>query len=233
MGRLAWKGDPPRGAPRCADVCGGRAHDRGGRADLQGSGDGVAGLASGSPNGPRPSSGGCNRRGPGRSVCRWRRGPGSEGISPASASSTGNPRPTVRPRQGHDRRRSRIAKNVRQSGLVELVCLEDRGSSTRGPGAPTPGPHSLLGTVGQSVVCLHRVLRARALCHAATEGSALRAEARPRVEQGRSPLGHRPLDSEDLDPSRRRLLDFSAGEMFRFLRFVVIVNTQSRAGSVS
>ena len=170
--RWGRKGDPPRGAPRCADVCGGRAHDRGGRADLQGSGDGVAGLASGSPSGPRPSSGGCNRRGPGRSVCRWRRGPGSEGILPASVSSTGNPRPTVRPDKDTTDDAPGSRKTCDNPGWSSLCLFESRGSSTRGPGASTPGPHSLLGTVGQECGSTHRSMRPRRPCLAGTTGSA-------------------------------------------------------------
>jgi hypothetical protein len=127
MGRPARKCDPPRGLLAYAGVCGARAHDRGGRVDLRGSDDDGDGRASGSPSGPRSSSAGCNRHGRGRSACRWRRSTGSEGISPASASSTGDPRPRVASRRGHDRRHSRIRKNVRQSGLVELVCLRRQG----------------------------------------------------------------------------------------------------------
>jgi hypothetical protein len=187
MTRPAWKGDPPRGVPCGADGGGGRVHDRGDRADLPGSGDGDGGRASGCPSGPRLRSGGCSRRGPGRSACRWRRGPGSEDISPASASSTGNPRPTVRPDKDTTDDAPGSRKTCDNPGWSSLCAFEDRGSSTRGLGAATPGPHSLLGTVGQRVVCLHRVLRARARYHAATEWSALRAEARPAVERGVRP----------------------------------------------
>jgi hypothetical protein len=194
MRRPAWKGDPPRGAPRCADVCGGRAHDRGGRADLQGSGDGVAGLASGSPSGPRPSSGGCNRRGPGRSVCRWRRGPGSEGISPASASSTGNPRPTVRPDKDTTDDAPGSRKTCDNPGWSSLCALKTGARPLEDPELLLRVLTCFWQTVGHAGVRTHWALPTPVARPAATAGSALRAEARPRVEQGRSPLGHRPLD---------------------------------------
>lgn len=57
-------------------------------------------------------------------------------------------------------------------GWSSLCAFEDRGSSTRGLGALTPGPHLLRATVDQKPV------RAR------TRGSALRAEARPPAGPG-------------------------------------------------
>jgi hypothetical protein len=121
------KGDPPRESPRDVDVGGARAPGRSGRADLRGSSGGAGARTAGSPSGLRPSSVGCSRRGPGRSACRWRTRPGSEGISPTAASPSGNPRPAVRSDEEHGRRRSQIHPNVRQSGLVELVCLRRQG----------------------------------------------------------------------------------------------------------
>jgi hypothetical protein len=187
MAGPAWKGDPPRGVPRYPDACGGRAPDRGGRADLPDSGDGGDERASGSPSEPRRSSGGCSRRGPGRSACRWRRGSGSGGISPVSASSTRDPQLTVRPDEDTADDAPGSRKTCDNPGWSSLCAFEDRGSSTRGPGAPTPGPHSFLETVGHERVCTHRALRAPTLCHASTRGSALRAEARPSAERGVRP----------------------------------------------
>ena len=174
MRRPAWKGDPPRGPPRCADVGGGRALDRGGRADLRDSDDGGGGHAEGSRSEPRRSSAGCNRRGRGRSVCRWRRGSGNEGISPVAAPSAGDPRPAVRPDEDTAADAPGSRKTCDNPGWSSLCAFEDRGSSTRGLGASTPGPHLLLGTVGHEQVCLHRALPARASCLASTAGSALR-----------------------------------------------------------
>lgn len=90
------KGDPPRGPYRggCAFVD--RAHDPGDRVGLLGSRDGGGGHAGGSQHGLRRSMRGCSRRGPGRSVGKWRRRSGSPGIGPAALISSHSPRPLVR-----------------------------------------------------------------------------------------------------------------------------------------
>jgi hypothetical protein len=153
-----WKGDPPRGLPSCAGVCGVHAHDRGGRVDLRDSGDGGAGRASGSPSELRPSSAGCSRRGRGRSACRWRRWSRSEGISPISASPSGDPRPTFCPDEATADDTSGSGKTCDNPGWSSLCAFEDRGLSTRGLGGATPGPHSVLGTVGHPCACTRRTL---------------------------------------------------------------------------
>ena len=168
----AWKGDPPRGLLPCAGVCGVRAPDRGGRADLRGSDDGGGGRAVGSLSGPRMSSEGCSRRGRGHSACRWRRPSRSAGISPVSASSKVFPRSTSCPNEDTADDAPRSRKTCDNPGWSSLCLFESRGSSTRGPGAFTPGPHSLLGTVGQECGSTHRSMRPRRPCLAGTTGSA-------------------------------------------------------------
>ena len=148
--RRLRKRDPPRESPRCVDGGGGRAPGRGGRADLRGSDDGGGERTVGSPSGLPPSSVGCSRRGPGRTACRWRIRSGSVDISPVAGSPSEVPRPAVRPDEEHGRRHPQTHPNVRQSGWSSLCAYEDRGSSTRGLGALTPGPHLLRATVGHT-----------------------------------------------------------------------------------
>ncbi len=230
MRRPAWKGDPPRGPPRCADVGGGRALDRGGRADLRDSDDGGGGHAEGSRSEPRRSSAGCNRRGRGRSVCRWRRGSGNEGISPVAAPSAGDPRPAVRPDEDTAADAPGSRKTCDNPGWSSLCAFEDRGSSTRGLGASTPGPHWLLATVGQKRVRSHRTPSSQA--GRATRVPPCRRRAPrldPRSSAGRSPPGHRPLDQENPNPCPRGRPASAHGETFRKRHFYVIVNTSATA----
>jgi hypothetical protein len=166
----AWKGDPPRGLLPCAGVCGVRAPHLGGRVGLRGSDDGGDGRAVGSRSGPRPSSEGCSKRGHGHSACRWRRPSCSAGISPAAASPSGDPRPAVRPNEDTADDAPGSRKTCDNPGWSSLCLFESRGSSTRGPGASTPGPHSLLGTVGQECGSTHRSMRPRRPCLAGTTG---------------------------------------------------------------
>jgi len=77
--------------------------------------------------------------------------------------------------------------NVRKRATIRAgraCCLEDRGSSNRGLGAPTPSPHLLLAMVGQD--CGDTPLRPAAqIPHPrAKSGSALRAEAWPLATPG-------------------------------------------------
>ena len=95
---------------------------------------------------------GCSRCGPGRSVCRWRRRSGSLGIGPAALAASHSPRPFVRRDDDITIDTPGSPKTCDNPGRSSL-CLEDRGSSTRGLGALTPGPHLLRATVGQKPDC--------------------------------------------------------------------------------
>ncbi len=66
----------------------------------------------------------------------------------------------------------RSPKTCDNPGWSSLCAYEDRGSSTRGLGALTPGPHWLRATVDQRPARTH------------SRGSALRAEARPSAGPG-------------------------------------------------
>ena len=156
MRRRSRKGDPPRGPPGRVGGGDGRARGRGDRVDLRGSGDDDGGRAEGSRSEPRPSSEGCSRRGRGHSACRWRRSTGSEGISLVAASPSGVPRPAVRPNEDTTDDAPGSRKTCDNPGGSSLCAYEDRGSSTRGLGASTPGPHSVLATVGHPWVCKQR-----------------------------------------------------------------------------
>ena len=223
---LARKGDPPRASLQGADGGGAGVHDRGDRADLPGSGDGDGGRASGCPSGPRLRSGGCSRRDPGRSACRWRRGPGSAGISPVSASPWGDPRPTVRRDEDTTDDVPGSGKTCDNPGWSSLCAFEDRGSSTRGLGAATPGPHLLLadGRLRRRSYALGAVDAGGATCDHCRVGAARRGSTFGRA--GRSPRGQGPLDQEEPNPSPREEPPSAAGEMFRKGRFCVIVHTQ-------
>ncbi len=179
----AWKGDPPRGLLRRAGACGVRARNRGGRAGLRGSGGGGDGRVVGSRSVPRQRTEGCSRHGRGRSACRWRRQSRSAGISPVSVSSSENPRPGLRPDEDTADHAPGSRKTCDNPGWSSLCAFESRGSSTRGPGAPTPGPHSLLGTVGHKCGCTHRALQPRVACLAGTTGSARCVEAPRRAKR--------------------------------------------------
>jgi len=218
---LARKGDPPRGLLRGADGGGARVLDRGDRVALRGSGDGAGGRVCSSRSGPRPSSAGCSRRAPGRSACRWRREPGSAGISPVSASPWGDPRPTVRRNEDTTDDAPGSGKTCDNPGWSSLCAFEDRGSSTRGLGVATPGPHLLLadgrvrrrpnalGAVDTGATACGHCMSIPALRHAGTAGSALRAEARPSVERGVRPgvkdpwIRKSPIQAPERKPRQR------------------------------
>jgi hypothetical protein len=201
MSRPARKCDPPRGLLAYSGACGVRAPDHGGQVDLRGSGDDGDGHASGSPSGLGPSSAGCSRRARGRSACRWRRSTGSEGISPASTSSTEDPRPRVASRRGHDRRHSQILENMRQSGTVELVprrqglvhsrarSLYSGSSPTSGNGRAEAGSHAPGPSSAGAVPSVHQ------------EGRRCAPRLGLRPSAGLSPLGQGPLNQEDLNLS--------------------------------
>jgi len=200
---LARKGDPPRGALQGADGGGARVLDRGDRGDLRGSGDGGGGRACSSRSGPRPSSAGCSRRVRGRSACRWRRGSGSAGISPVSASPWGDPRPAVRRDEDTTDDVPGSGKTCDNPGWSSLCAFEDRGSSTRGLGASTPGPHLLLanGRARRRPYVLGAVDSDGVTCGHCRVGAARRGSTFGRA--GRSPRGQGPLDQEQPNPSPR------------------------------
>jgi len=149
------KGDPPRGPLRGACVDADYARDRGDRADLRGFGDGGGGRVGGWQNGPRRSNGGCSRRVHDRSACRWRRRSRSQGIGPAALAASQNPRLLVQSDEDITIDPSECPKTCDNPGWSSL-CLEDRGSSNRGLGAVTPGPHLVLGTIRQKCGGMHR-----------------------------------------------------------------------------
>ena len=70
-------------------------------------------------------------------------------------------------------------------GWSSLCAYEDRGSSTRGLGALTPGPHLLRATLGQKPTRTHSRV-----------GAPRRGPALGRA-RGLRPLGRRPMDQEE------------------------------------
>ena len=98
-------------------------------------------------------------------------------------------------------------------GWSSLCAFEDRGSSTRGLGALTPGPHLLRATLGHTPTRTHS--RGRRY--------APRPDLRP--GQGRAPLGQRPLDPEEKNPCSEGPVASAGGEMLRKRHFYVIANT--------
>jgi len=148
MQASAWKGDPPRGLTRCGFVYADRARDPGDRAGPQDCSDDAASPVCSSPIGPRQSTAGCSRRDPGRSACRSQKRSGSADIGPAARSARAHPPSLVQPDEDITIDAPRCPKTCDNPGRSSL-CLEDRGSSTRGLGATTPGPHLLRATVGQ------------------------------------------------------------------------------------
>jgi hypothetical protein len=106
-----------------------------------------------------------------------------------------------------------------------LCAFEDRGSSTRGLGACTPGPHLLLadGRVRRRPYALGAVDTGATACGHRRVGAARRGSTFGRA--GRSPRGQGPLDQEKPNPSPREKPASAVGEMFRFLHFYVIVYT--------
>jgi hypothetical protein len=151
MQASAWKGDPPRELTRCAFVYADRVRDPGDRADPQDCSDDAASPVCSSPSGPRQNTADCSRRGPGRSVGKWRKRSGSAGIGPAGRSDPAHPSSLARPDEDITIDAPKCPKTCDNPERSSL-CLEDRGSSNRGLGGATPGPHLLLATVGQEPV---------------------------------------------------------------------------------
>ncbi len=99
-------------------------------------------------------------------------------------------------------------------------AFEIRGSSTRGSGASTPGPHSLLATVGQKLAHRHTPLRTPI---AGRTGHGKVGASRRGSTSGRAgrafALGQGPFDPEDLNRNPERRAASPPGQMIRFLRF--------------
>ena len=90
----------------------------------------------------------------------------------------------VRPDDGTPHATPELPKTCDNPGRSSL-CLEDRGSSTRGLGAPTPGPHFVRGgTVGEAGTPTPPTPSPEPGRQAGVGRSALRAEARPAALRG-------------------------------------------------
>ena len=111
------------------------------------------------------------------------------------------------------------AKTCDNPGWSSLCAFEDRGSSTRGLGASTPGPHLLLahGRARRRPYAPGAVDTGAATCGHCRVGAARRGSTFGRA--GRSPLGQGPLDQEKPNPSPRAKPTSAAGGMFRKRRF--------------
>lgn len=212
MGRGARKGDPPRGPPRGAGVFAALVPGRDDPGGLRGSGDGGDGRAGGSPSAPGRSSPGRSTPGPDRSGGRGQRGPGSGDNGPAGRGCSARPRTRVRPDDGTSHDTPEPPKTCDTPGRSSL-CLEDRGSSTRGLGARTPGPHFVRGDGRRS-----RRPHAPDLCAPTASpepgrqagvdrwaGRRFAPKQGLRPCAGRSPLGRGPRGSERAIGARARL----------------------------
>ena len=133
--------------------------------------------------------------------------------------------------RGHGRRRSQISKNVRQSGLVELVSLRKQGlvhsrarslysgsSLTSGNRRAGVRIHAPVDATAETMPCRHHRIGV------ACRGSMRTGSARPAL------LDQRLRDHKVANPNPRGRLVSTTGEMFRFLHFWVSVYTEGGCG---
>jgi hypothetical protein len=203
----SWKRDPPRGRHLRDGEGAVRAPGRDGRGGPPGFGDGAALPDEGTHCELRPSNAGHSRHGRGRSVCRWRRGSDSAGSARCAPSCSAAPMSSVRPDEDTTCDTPSCPKTCDNPGWSSL-CLVDRGSSTRGLGACTPGPHLVQGDARPPT----NVPTTR--CHSRTEerpptrrmGRRYAPDAWPTAKRGAFAPG-------SLDPGRERARDHARSQL--------------------
>ncbi len=129
-------------------------------------------------------------------------------------------------RRRHHDRRSQIGKNVRQSGAVELVAFEDRGSSTRGLEGSTSSPHLRRATVGHRRSPTPPRPQHQCRPRSTQNGRVQGAEASPPAAARRGQRAvTRPSDQNSVASHAIPRDGSPDGVVFRKLRFLVIVYT--------